>query len=577
MSDSIAPSSVLIISDDTELVETLVNKNSTGQEFLARDSVQFIFDDPSLLDNNSIVIFDIETNGNDVDGAIDQILKIKQQDPTQVLMLTGESDLLGEILKSNIQPLIFRAFTKPVSANQMFLAFKSANSLHNDLVEKQAAGEDISIVGSADNKTNIDSLVSERSNNTVMYAAAGVVALAIIAWLLFSGGDDSQNQIVVNDPTVDEFADVGEVSVSASVQKINALNQLASTAMLEDRVISPKGNNALEYYDQVLAIDAYDTTAYQGKKSVADRLRSSYDSLVGNAEFDRELSVINVLQRIEPLNLQNDSLRQNLEKAIDSHVKKVQETGTSEEIARTAAVLEKIDSEFEGSKSASEALKAEKELVAKIDASLEKNVLIPPNKGNAYSLVSEALKANSVSKANIEPRVESLSSKLLKLANSSLKEDNLDEAGKLSALIKRLNVDKKGLASLNKGINQRKAAIAAEAEKKQKPVQEQVAAIEAKPEPPKIIPAKIIERAQPRYPNRALNKNQEGWVQLSFKIDTKGHPINVEVLEAKPRGVFDKAALKAVEKWRFSPARNEETGLPIESNTITTKVQFKLG
>jgi len=360
------------------------------------------------------------------------------------------------------------------------------------------------------------------------------------------------------------------VVISASVQEINRLNQEAATAMLEERIIAPKGDNALEYYDQVLAIDAYDTTAYQGKKAIADRLRESYNQLVSNAEFDRALKVINVLQRIEPLNLQNDALLGGLEKAIDLHVKKVQASGTSEEVAQTSAVLEKIGDTFAGSQSASEALKNEQALLVKIDQALDQNILAPPAKGNAYSLVSNALKANTISKANISPRVKALSAKLLTIAETSVTENKLEDAEKLAALIKRLNVDRVGLAALNKKVEEVKQAALAVTEETPAVVEEVV------PEPPKIIPAKIISRSPPRYPNKALNKGQEGWVEVRFVIDIRGEPIQIEVVNAEPKNAFENAALKAVRKWRFSPARNEETGLPVQSSAISTKVQFKL-
>jgi protein TonB len=97
------------------------------------------------------------------------------------------------------------------------------------------------------------------------------------------------------------------------------------------------------------------------------------------------------------------------------------------------------------------------------------------------------------------------------------------------------------------------------------------------PPPPKIIPAKIISREPPRYPGRALKNDVEGWVGLRFKIDTQGVPFAIEVESAEPLGIFDAAAIKSVKKWRFSPARNQDTGLPVQSTYISTKVQFRLG
>ena len=91
-----------------------------------------------------------------------------------------------------------------------------------------------------------------------------------------------------------------------------------------------------------------------------------------------------------------------------------------------------------------------------------------------------------------------------------------------------------------------------------------------------FIPAKIISREAPRYPSRALKSGTQGWVQVRFVIDTKGIPTDVTVVTSEPEGTFDSSAVKSVKKWRFSPARNQSTGLPVVSSSISTKVQFRL-
>jgi len=188
--------------------------------------------------------------------------------------------------------------------------------------------------------------------------------------------------------------------------------------------------------------------------------------------------------------------------------------------------------------------------------------------------VSDALKGNKISKANSEPRVKDLSTQLLALANTSFTDDKLEETAKLSALVKRLNVDRKGLSDLNKKVKARQEEIASiEAAEKQV---EPEPVVEPVPEPPKIIPAKVISREPPRYPSRALKKGTEGWVQVMFYVDTDGKPIEVVVENSEPAGTFDAAAIKSVKKWRFSPARNQQTGLAVKSSPVSTKVQFRL-
>jgi TonB family protein len=370
------------------------------------------------------------------------------------------------------------------------------------------------------------------------------------------------------------------VTVSGRAQEISRLNQAAANAMMLGQMIAPAGDNALDYYEQVLALDAYDTTAYQGKKQIADRLRESYNLLVSEAKFDKALNVISRLQRIEPLNMQNDALVSGLEKAIALHVKKVRESGSAEQVAQTSAVMDNIGNKLKSSNTASKALKKEKQLLGRIQAAFTDDNIVPPTKDNAYTLVSDALKANSISKANITPIVKQLNDRLVSAAESEFAANEEADIAKFLALIKRLNVDPASIAELNQLVVEREAlllarAAAAEAEKANGEGEEGEAE-EAETDTPKIIPAKIISRAPPRYPTKAVNKQVEGWVEIKFIIDEAGVPINIKVTDSKPKDIFNSAAIKAVQKWRFSPARNEETGLPVESETTITKVQFKL-
>ncbi|NCF79538.1 MAG: TonB family protein [Alphaproteobacteria bacterium] len=62
-----------------------------------------------------------------------------------------------------------------------------------------------------------------------------------------------------------------------------------------------------------------------------------------------------------------------------------------------------------------------------------------------------------------------------------------------------------------------------------------------------------IVRVLPRYPNRALSRGIEGWVLLEFTIDQLGQAVDLVVIEADPKGMFDRAALSAIKKWKYRP------------------------
>ena len=64
---------------------------------------------------------------------------------------------------------------------------------------------------------------------------------------------------------------------------------------------------------------------------------------------------------------------------------------------------------------------------------------------------------------------------------------------------------------------------------------------------------------QPEYPREAARLGEEGWVELRLTVAANGRVADVEVLDAQPRQLFDAAARKAAQKWRFEPP--EDAGI----------------
>ena len=60
-----------------------------------------------------------------------------------------------------------------------------------------------------------------------------------------------------------------------------------------------------------------------------------------------------------------------------------------------------------------------------------------------------------------------------------------------------------------------------------------------------------VSTKSPRYPWRARRDGVEGFVELAFSIDRKGHVTDIEVVDAMPSDTFERAAKKALKKWKF--------------------------
>lgn len=83
-----------------------------------------------------------------------------------------------------------------------------------------------------------------------------------------------------------------------------------------------------------------------------------------------------------------------------------------------------------------------------------------------------------------------------------------------------------------------------------------------------------LVRVSPDYPAAAKKRRTEGWVELQFLVGVDGIPRQIEVLRAQPPSMFDRAAVRAVSRWKFKPA--ERGGASVEALAKTT-VGFKLG
>lgn len=57
---------------------------------------------------------------------------------------------------------------------------------------------------------------------------------------------------------------------------------------------------------------------------------------------------------------------------------------------------------------------------------------------------------------------------------------------------------------------------------------------------------------RPNIPKVAFDNKLNGWVLLVFNISESGQPINIKVLDAQPKGIFEDEVIKAIQRWRYS-------------------------
>lgn len=69
--------------------------------------------------------------------------------------------------------------------------------------------------------------------------------------------------------------------------------------------------------------------------------------------------------------------------------------------------------------------------------------------------------------------------------------------------------------------------------------------------------AEPVDIDEPVYPRPALHENREGWVLVNFDIDTNGRVINATPADSVGGSIFEKAALRSVERRRYRPAQQD--------------------
>ncbi|EQL43977.1 cell envelope biogenesis protein TonB [Pseudomonas aeruginosa VRFPA03] len=95
-----------------------------------------------------------------------------------------------------------------------------------------------------------------------------------------------------------------------------------------------------------------------------------------------------------------------------------------------------------------------------------------------------------------------------------------------------------------------------------------------KPPPPKPVPnAGYLHNPAPEYPALAMRRGWEGTVLLRVHVLASGSPSEIQVQKSSGREALDQAAVKAVKRWSFVPAKR---GDKAEDGWVSVPIDFKL-
>lgn len=83
----------------------------------------------------------------------------------------------------------------------------------------------------------------------------------------------------------------------------------------------------------------------------------------------------------------------------------------------------------------------------------------------------------------------------------------------------------------------------------------------------------LIKRVAPEYPEDAARKGIEGAVDLAFVVSANGDVSDVTIVHSEPSGIFNRAAIAAVRRWKYQPST--VNGVAVDAH-VQLRMTFKL-
>jgi protein TonB len=83
-----------------------------------------------------------------------------------------------------------------------------------------------------------------------------------------------------------------------------------------------------------------------------------------------------------------------------------------------------------------------------------------------------------------------------------------------------------------------------------------------------------LVKISPEYPGRAAAAGIEGYVVVEYTVTRLGLVTNPRVIDSYPRGYFENAALRAIQRFRYNP--HQIDGVAMERHGVQQKFTFEL-
>ncbi len=585
---------VVVLTSDASLLEAL--RSSAGSEHALWDAPSIDAAVDHLVGGRcDVLIADLGTLRGDVAALLD---RLQAQFPELIFMATGKREEEGAVASLLSTGRIYRFLHKPISPGRAFQFLNAATRRYNELSDIPIA---LQTVRTMARKQPYLGKVARRCGRHSWRPSS-----AFALW-------QSQDHVL---PATMQTTQVGDAPVE---DLIKAKLGSAQIAYLSGRLLDPRGDNALEYYKGVLALQGDNAEAKLGMRKVIDTLEQRVVKALEDRNASRVVTAWTALQRAAPDHPRLDALRSQLlalsrtqarpaAAVADTPRPRAGAISTGEELAAnvpantSAANTPASDSDSEISAAANvpsttpangsiaaevaerelaEAIArelAEQEAAANAPAagqvaeapvqqgpSLAEEIATVANLRERGALISPSgnnafdivmsLRERHPDAEEVRSEQQRLAFVLLDHSRTALAANNIDEA---TTLIDRANTLIPNMQAVRSLQEQLSAA------REQRDFTTNVA---------QAASLKRVREVAAVYPRGAARDGTEGWVQVEFTITPDGSTQDLRVRNSEPAQVFDKAALDSVSRWRFEPIR--KNGAPVAQRAVL-QVKFVL-
>jgi TonB family protein len=504
----------------------------------------------------SILIADLGALRGDAAALLD---RLHAQFPELILMATGRRDEEHSVAMLVSDQRIYRFLHKPVSPARANLFLSAATRRYNEL--RNAVPIDL-ITGKH---------IVPRSNTPAIIISL-VVLLSAAAGGAFWWQSRKEPAAVTQPPRA-----VGSLTQDEQIADFLARGEMA---LATDRLVDPRGNNAVEYYRGVLALQPDNAGAHTGLERVGMKLEARVLEALQARDPARGATALATLQRAVPDYARLDELRAELLTLSRSSrspisiapppepVKRpparavapvsapaAKTTITPEAPAPTPAV--NVPAPQAAAPAATATAAASNPSASELDnvARLRgRGVLLEPPGNNAYEQLL-ALRAKYPYSIGVRTEQQQLASAFLERTRTALAAGDAETA---SAFLSRVDTLVPNMAAT-------------------KSLQTQLATLQQQRKlSSEIVQAKTLKRVRevpPVYPRDAERQKISGWVDVEFTVAADGSTQDLVVRGAEPRQMFDQAAVDAVKRWRFEPIMRNGAAV---AQRAAVRIRFEL-